>query len=412
MKPLYLTHSLLPICYYCYSIPNWCPAIHSPIGRLSSIQIRPSRFIASLKASDFQDFQGYVKPRRLLPATEVKECIGASPEKIISWFEDAKSKSLYKILLHTSPSYGSGLSDVNAGILVCIIDELGDSILQRIPSSSYEDIFAQDDSVAFDVLHFQRGSVDEFLFQGPELGRVQAMWISVESGRWRLGGANLAVVKSSEHHLSESMENESHYISIQYNFEAQDVMLGEQSDMSMVELRPSQVTECSGVHLLSFLSKPLADVAITKEESMREYANLKFSLLLYDAMLVFSGTSVASFTARENTALAFLTGGVGGFLYLLLLQRSVDRLPAADAISLSKGSNTGGLFGGVKGRLLVLAFVSGFAVLVAKQRLMGDVEILLTPKELVFGMMGFLMCKVAVVLAAVKPLSMGRNNSN
>ena len=31
------------------------------------------------------------------------------------------------------------MSDINAGVLLCIIDENGDSILQRIPTSSMKD---------------------------------------------------------------------------------------------------------------------------------------------------------------------------------------------------------------------------------------------------------------------------------
>lgn len=38
------------------------------------------------------------------------------------------------------------------------------------------------DKVIFDVLHFQRGSVDEFTFEGPDLGKIVAVWIGVESG--------------------------------------------------------------------------------------------------------------------------------------------------------------------------------------------------------------------------------------
>lgn len=45
------------------------------------------------------------------------------------------SECLYTVKLQTSSIYGSGLSNLNAGILLCLIDENGDSILQRIPAS-------------------------------------------------------------------------------------------------------------------------------------------------------------------------------------------------------------------------------------------------------------------------------------
>jgi hypothetical protein len=33
-----------------------------------------------------------------------------------------------------------------------------------------------------DILHFQRGSVDEFIFEGPKIARLEALWVGVESG--------------------------------------------------------------------------------------------------------------------------------------------------------------------------------------------------------------------------------------
>uniref|UniRef100_A0A7C8ZRY1 Uncharacterized protein n=2 Tax=Opuntia streptacantha TaxID=393608 RepID=A0A7C8ZRY1_OPUST len=183
--------------------------------------------------------------------------------------------------------------------------------------------------------------------------------------------------------------------------------------MSMVELRPCSVTEYSGTDSFAVVDasdKSVAQKGVTKEGSMKEYANLKYSLLLYDAMLVFAGTSISSFTAGEDTALAFLTGGITGFLYLLLLQRSVDGLSAPELISVNRGSNFDRFFK-LRGPLLVLAFAFGVGVLVAKREVPG-IEAALTPKEIVVGMMGFLACKVSVVLAAFKPISIGMEDSN
>lgn len=106
-----------------------------------------------------------------------------SAEKIYTSFKEDESQCLFKINLGTSDIYGSGLSDLNAGILVCLIGENGDSILQRIPASLMTDQSTKlEDVVDSDILHFQRGSVDEFIFEGPNLGRVEALWISLESG--------------------------------------------------------------------------------------------------------------------------------------------------------------------------------------------------------------------------------------
>lgn len=235
----------------------------------------------------------------------------------------------------------------------------------------------------------------------------------IRSGTWRLAGTNLTIFSACNYQAEQSSKDESRYHSISYNFEVEDVLLGEGGEMSMVELRPCSVTEYAGAD--SFVAvdareKPLARKGTTKEDGMKEYAKLKYSLLLYDAMLVFAGTSISSFTAGEDTALAFLTGGITGFLYLLLLQRSVDRLSVPELVSVNKGSNLYRLFG-LRGPLLVLAFALGVGVLVVKREVPG-IEAALTPKEVVVGMMGFLACKVSVVLAAFKPISIGMEDSN
>ena len=69
----------------------------------------------------------------------------------------------------------------------------------------------------------------------------------------------------------------------------------------MLEVRPCLVTKLSVVAPSTLFSRSLpestslASQQILNEESMRDYADLKFSLLLYDAVLIFIGTSAASF---------------------------------------------------------------------------------------------------------------------
>ncbi|CAN6696759.1 unnamed protein product [Malus baccata var. baccata] len=362
------------------------------------------RFRIHSKLSGFQDSKGYARPSRLLPATEVKICTDNSVEKLFSSLRDDGSRSLYKVKLGTSNVYGSSLSDLNAGILLCVIDENGDSILQRIPSSIITNHATESED---GVLHFQRGSVDEFTFEGPKLGKVGAVWISLESGQWRLGSVSLTVICGKQSSLEEKDEEKLQYTGFSYNFAVENILLGEGSDSSMVQLRPCLVTELSGVDPVTIFTKGLPESTlpvsgISNEETMREYEDLKLSLLLYDAMLIFVGTSVASFSAGENISFAFLTGGMGGFFYLLLLQRSVDGLPAAELTSTNIGQ-TNQTFGGSKVPIFVFALAIGFTLLTVKYG-SGDVPIVFTPKQLIAGMIGFLACKVSVVLAAVKPL--------
>ncbi|KAL7174677.1 hypothetical protein ACSBR2_033845 [Camellia fascicularis] len=354
---------------------------------------------------------GYAKPSRLLLAAEPEVCEDSSLEKILTSFKVGGCKCLYKVKLHTSNIYGSGLSDLNAGILLCLIDENGDSILQRIPASLIKEHSNQlEDKIVSDVLHFQRGSVDEFAFEGPKLGQVEALWISLESG-----DVSLIVTFLYQLTSEENGRKEIQYICFQYRFEVEDTLLGEGSDISMVELRPCLVREFSldNLTLLSeYLLQPtsiVSDSGITNKESVREYADLKYSLLLYDGLLALVGSSIASFSVGENAAFAFLGGRIGGFLYLLLLQRSIDGLPApaASSTSINRRGKFAHIFGRFKGPVssLVLAFV--FATIAVKYGSGNGGGMELTPKEVVFGMLGFLACKVAVVLAAFKTMPTG-----
>ncbi|MED6180883.1 hypothetical protein PIB30_118039 [Stylosanthes scabra] len=149
-------------------------------------RIRPPRFAirATISETDFQDFQRYARPLNLLPASEVKVCTDTSIQKISSSLKEDNSKSLFRVKLGTSNAYGSSLSDPGAGILLCLIDEHGNSILQRIPAySMINRSLESDDTNNTDMLHFQRGSIDEFIFEGPKVAKLEALWVSVESGQ-------------------------------------------------------------------------------------------------------------------------------------------------------------------------------------------------------------------------------------
>ncbi|KAB2015320.1 hypothetical protein ES319_D08G016400v1 [Gossypium barbadense] len=372
------------------------PIIHS--RRLFHLQAAARfrfGFISSYKKSDFQDFQGFAKPSRLFPSTEPKTFTGALKENIFPSTGLDGARTLFKVRLQTSNMYGSSLSNINAGILLCLIDEKGDSILKRIPAYLLSEHSTElENTVVPETLHFQRGSVDEFVFEGSELGKVQALWIGIESGQWRLGGVSLVILNPSRSSSGGNFE----HIGAKYDFEVDDMLLGEGGDESMVELRPCLVSKLSENEDFSQPTSPLSD-KVSKEQSMKEYADLKFSLLLYDAVLILSGTSFASFSIGESSAFAFLLGGIIGFLYLSLLQRAVDGLPASELIS----NNPKDEMVRFKGPVSSLALAIAVSSLVIKYS-MGEGPFVLTPKELLVGMMGFLACKLAVILAAFKPL--------
>ncbi|WCJ28822.1 Lipase/lipooxygenase PLAT/LH2 family protein [Euphorbia peplus] len=353
---------------------------------------------------DYQDFQAYAKPSRLLGATEPKVCLENFQERKLTSLSEVGSESLYKVKLQTSNAYGSSLSDENAGILLCLIDANGDSILQRIPVLLTSNSSESNGLVELQKLHFQRGSIDELIFKGPKLEGIEALWISIESGQWRFGGASLTVISSSAtpHSTEKNDSRDFQITALQYEFEVDDILLGEGCDIAMVELRPTLVSDLSGADPSNLLSKTPSESTAPPKDTMREYTDLKLSLLSYDAALILLGTIVANFSSGENESYAFFIGGIGGFLYLLLLQRSVDSLEASSSISGEMGRFEK-LFSGSKGLITGLALALGLTSLALKY-VFGDVPVEFTSKELLFGMMGFLGCKVAVVLAAFRPL--------
>ena len=196
---------------------------------------------------------------------------------------------------------------------------------------------------------------------------------------------------------------------LQYSFEKINAFLGDDG-ASVAEARPVAVTDLSGVGisdlqegLLSSESKA-SSVKELREDGLREYANLKQSLLLYDASIVITGFSAFILASNDSAAYSFLIGGIGGFLYLLLLQRSVDGLPvigspseAGSAQPLLKG------FSGVRRPWLILSLVLVAGAVALKYGGGGD-SFELTPTELFVGTAGFLANKVAVLFAAFMPL--------
>ncbi|KAF5930070.1 hypothetical protein HYC85_030943 [Camellia sinensis] len=69
----------------------------------------------------------------------------------------------------------------------------------RIPASLIKEHSNQlEDKIVSDVLHFQRSSVDEFAFEGPKLGKVEAVWISLESVKYGSGDSGGMVLTPKE----------------------------------------------------------------------------------------------------------------------------------------------------------------------------------------------------------------------
>ncbi|KAK1282504.1 hypothetical protein QJS10_CPB22g01216 [Acorus calamus] len=395
--------------------------------RVSSQHILKLHSVPLSKELALQDFQNFGRPSRLLPATDIM-IYKESWEDLPLTVEVDKSCSFFMVQLCTSSDFGSSLSNSNSAILLCLIDTNGDSILQRIPSMSVQHV-VKAGMVASEQIHFQRGSVDMVTFKGPQLAKIEALWIGVESGAakwlrvertkvdfsfvilrpgsWRLGGVNLTIISGAESSISSKNGEEKLYSGWRYDFEQGDVQIGEDMGASMVILKPSFVTELAGIDFSTLLNMNLLQSSMplglktSNETSMKEYSNLKLSLLIYDVALVFAGTSIAAFTIGDDTAFAFFIGGMFGFLYLLSLQRSVDGLSAS-----TSSENLSQLIGGFKGPLTNLALILASFIIAVKYGF-GSEFVVLKPLDLLVGVAGFLSCKVAVVMAAFKPMQIG-----
>jgi hypothetical protein len=196
---------------------------------------------------------------------------------------------------------------------------------------------------------------------------------------------------------------------LQYTFEKINSFLGEDG-ASVAEVTPVAVTDLSGVRLSDLQEGQLSsqrEASIAKElteDGLKEYADLKQSLLLYDVAIVITGFSAFTLASMDNAAYSFLVGGIGGFLYLLLLQRSVDGLPVITSPSESgttQPSVSG--FNGIRRPWLILSLVMVAGAVALKYGVGGD-RFEMKPTELFVGTAGFLANKVAVLLAAFKPM--------
>ncbi|KAH9327775.1 hypothetical protein KI387_007953, partial [Taxus chinensis] len=403
--------------------------------------------------------EAYVEPLKLLPSTAANSNLKASLEEELLSSPDF-SQSLYRVELTTSNSFYSDLSDINAGILVCIIGENGNSIIQRIPAISPAQVLSSDMSKIVqqnsERLCFQRGSVDFFTFWGPDIGRLAALWIGPELGSWRLNKVSVLVIPPSQRvdDGTDDIEKQTgENIGLYYIFQTNEVVLGEGGD-SAAELRPSEVQELSDSDMWtkSLNSSTLRtmtsfkDVGKLQQDSLKDYKDLKISLLIYNAILVSTGTSIAAIAGSREISNGFAVGGVLGFIYLLLLQRAVDRLPGppsfesqsyagpANKNSLSQDNNIGresraekkgqdmemevsnplintqlenkgfqDSFAGFRGPLTRLSWIIAILFLTSRYASVKNM-IALKPQELVAGAAGFLTCKIAAVIAAFKTI--------
>ena len=104
---------------------------------------------------------------------------------------------------------------------------------------------------------------------------------------------------------------------LQYTFDKLGAVLGEDG-ASVVEARPIAVTDLSGISISDLQEGQLSSARTAssikelKEDGLREYADLKQSLLPYDISIIITGFSAFTLASNDGAAYSFLVGGIGG----------------------------------------------------------------------------------------------------
>ncbi|MCO5548118.1 hypothetical protein L7F22_001576 [Adiantum nelumboides] len=222
---------------------------------------------------------------------------------------------------------------------------------------------------------------------------------------------------------------------LQFNFSCEETLIGDGGVISAAELRVSSVFDVSNKEFLHVDSSKHVGGSQTslgqvREQGLKEYEALKLSLLSYDALLVVAGSAIAAVVGYKDISEGYLIGGVLGFFYLFLLERAVDELPAPSCSPSLKGENlsltserettlgnnsdalntTGAdnlqpakIPNSFRTPLSRLSGIFVFCVFIVKVVDTANTQAL--SKEMFFaGAAGFLMTKIATILASNMPL--------
>lgn len=193
-------------------------------------------------------------------------------------------------------------------------------------------------------------------------------------------------------------------------FHGNDMLLGDGEDLPAIELKPSQILECSGpddsalTRLNTSLRAPLKNANESeklRENSMQEYAALKAFLLGSTSAMVGLGTFGLALFGAPDMAQGFAVGGVGGLFYLFVLQRAVDQIPSPQAPNPETVANHQSMPSGIKVKRPAASFalIVGIALVLTRATQASSV-VSLPPQALLAGALGFLTSRVAVFLAA------------
>lgn len=289
----------------------------------------------------------FAVPKRLL-------CNPGKPNGTTGQAAIKQPKTVYTLRITTSPDRNATLSDTSSGVLVCLMNEQGDSLLRFLPclestteiAATLKDICASgeippgaDCSVImgsptpttspYSKHRFLSGAVTEVSFVGTNLGSLSAVIVGPQSGTW---GCSEVVVSSSAEGGGFSSK-----------FKCRDgsrssgirpALLGKDPLHSAAYLErvpQGAVVYGQGESAQILSSRDALEMAV---KNMEWYDEMKKKLLFYTATVGCVGAGLAYISIGHMASLAFASGSMMSFWYQIGLQKKVDTIgkdtPPAD----------------------------------------------------------------------------------
>ncbi len=224
------------------------------------------------------------------------------------------------------------------GINVCIMNNNGEAILQRLTNTSLD----------FSTSHS---------FSGPDIGNISMIMVAPEDDNLYLKDVLIHIENDDR------MEN--------YEFEYNSIIGGGRNSVLAACIRPKVYSDID--------MKPIYDA---------EYKTLKDNIILQTSELTLLGTLILSCISGIDSGYAFGMGGMLGLLYMKLLQGEIDII--------EKKTKSQNILGNSSSRLaLIICLVA--AIFTKYKEQIHDDNILFLQ-----GALGFFMYKVALIESYIK----------
>lgn len=242
----------------------------------------------------------------------------------------APGAARYHVTFITGEKMGSGLSAPDAGVQLMLIAEDGRACLERV--DRYPDVCGDKRFGNYSYPRFERGGVDEVVFDAPDIGAPCALYVAPEKGgSWFLVEVEVRVVTQTPTRFDAEGYSVPQKVvtSPTVSFPCFEKL------WDAVELRPS-----------NFVKRTPEQVLEMRLEGLREYGMMKQRMLVVTGVAIAVGCAVtAVINGIDNrdgheAITAFASGGALGLVYLWMLTRNVDAL-GGDVVSKTDGDGDG-----------------------------------------------------------------------